>query len=253
MRELYATPQEYEALFTTLTRPQVASKIKLGNEVLDIAAGSAYFSIEVAIKHPSVKITAVDIFQGSVDRAGENIAARKLDDRITAIRMDASDLDFPDQCFDTVVNYLGFEDIHMTRGYGGVQKAIREVGRVLRPQGTFYFVAMPPDMMETEPQRLEVELFSWLCGATWLKSDEYISLLEEAGLVFRRKTPFYTGKKLTVDQAKEEIEYACEYAPIHYNVETSSFREAWEKFGESIQRHGLGHYSKTVLFEAEKR
>jgi SAM-dependent methyltransferase len=253
MKEKYSTPEEHKTLFTTLTRSQVAAKIKPGNKVLDIATGSAYFSIEVAVRHPYTKITAIDIFPGSVNRANKNITAKKLDGRITAIQMDASNLDFNDHSFDTVINYLGLEDIHMTRGYVGVKKTCQEVERVLKPGGAFYFVAMPPDMMKTEPQKIEVELFSWLCGATWLKSAEYISLLEDAGLVFKYKTAFYTGLKLTVDQAREEVKYACKYAPIHYGVETPGFQEAWVKYGNSIKSYGLGHYSKTVLFEARKR
>lgn len=252
MKEVYASSEECKTLFTTLTRSQVAHNIQLGQQVLDIATGSAYFSIELALTHPHTQITSIDIFDGAVTQAKAHIRAKNLDERITVLKMDASDLDFQDNRFDTVVNYLGLEDIHMTRGSLGVKQTFQEVHRVLKPGGSFYFVAMPPDAMETKPQQLEVEVFSWLCGATWLTTTEYLYLVEDAGLVFNTKTGFYTGRKLSVQQAREEIAYACQYVPIHYGVKTPSFTEAWEKYSWSIQCSGMGHYSKTVLFEVTK-
>ena len=166
--------------------------------------------------------------------------------------MDATSLYFPNDSFDTVVNYLGFEDIHMTRGVKGVEQAFFEVFRVLKSGGSFYFVAMPPDLMDSMAQRIEVDVFTWICGAKWLESDHYMGFAEAAGLNFREKKDYYTGKKLTVEQAKEEIEYACLNVPRNYGVEAKGFQETWEKFGELIELHGMGHYSKTVLFEFEK-
>jgi len=252
MNEVYATPEDYRTLFRTLTRSQVAAPLQLGPRVLDIAAGSAYFSIEVASQHPHTTLAAIDLCPGSVTHAHNHIAAANLAGRISVLAMDASTLGFSDECFDTVVNYLGLEDIHMTRGCRGVQQAFQEVHRVLTPGGRFYFVALPPDEMETTPQQLEVAVFSWLCGATWLTTAEYLQLVDAAGLVFTAKTSFYTGKKLSVEHAQEEIHYACTYAPLHYGVQTPSFQDAWARFGPAIQRYGLGHYSKTVLFETTK-
>jgi ubiquinone/menaquinone biosynthesis C-methylase UbiE len=252
MNEVYASPEDYRSLFRTLTRSQVAARLQLGPNVLDIAAGSGYFSIEVASQHPHTTLVAIDLFPESVTHAKKNIAATNLAERLTVLAMDASNLGFRDEGFDTVVNYLGLEDIHMTRGYRGIQQTFQEAHRVLKPGGRFYFVALPPDAMETTPQQLEVALFSWLCGATWLNTAEYRRLVDAAGLVFTAKTAFYTGKKLAVEQAREEINYACTYAPLHYGVQTPKFQDAWTRYGPSIQRCGLGHYSKTVLFETTK-
>ena len=107
-------------------------------------------------------------------------------------------------------------------------------------------------MMDSMAQRIEVNIFSWICGATWLESDHYIGLAEAAGFRFKEKHDYYTGKKLTVEQAKEEIEYACLNVTRNYGVEAKSFQETWEKYGALIIEHGMGHYSKTVLFEFVK-
>ena len=252
MLEKYASKDEYDNLFVTLTRDQVAEDIGVGGKVLDIAAGSAYFSIQVAEKNSDTSITAVDIFKGSVEQAKKNVKTAGLGDRIDVLQMDATVLDFQDNTFDTVVNYLGLEDIHMTRGKEGVRNTFQEAYRVLKPGGGFYFVVMPPDMMESMAQRIEVDVFSWICEAKWLESDQYRGLAEDAGFVYKQQNSYYTGKKLTKEQAREEIEYACLNVPRNYGVEAKGFQETWDRFGALIEEHGMGHYSKTVLFEFTK-
>jgi hypothetical protein len=160
---------------------------------------------------------------------------------------------FSNQSFDLVVNFLGLEDIHMTRGRAGVTRTFREVSRILRADGFFCFVAMPPERMDTEAQRTEVSLFSFACGATWLRADEYRSLLLNAGLQPLRDKDFRTGRKLTPTQAKREIEYAIENVPRTYGVAILPFATVWQELGDRIAQHGMGHYSKVVLFVAQKR
>jgi ubiquinone/menaquinone biosynthesis C-methylase UbiE len=63
---------------------------------LDIAAGSAYFSIEVANQHPHITVVAIDLFPGSVSHAKEHVAATNLVERLAVLIMDASNLGFPD-------------------------------------------------------------------------------------------------------------------------------------------------------------
>jgi len=85
---------------------------------------------------------------------------RPLSDRITGREMHAKSLEFKDGSFDHVVNFLGLEDIQMTRDRQGVEKAFKEAHRVLRPGDSFCFVAMPNDKAETHAQRNEIEGFS---------------------------------------------------------------------------------------------
>ena len=177
----------------------------------------------------------------------------QLSNRITLREMDASSLGFQAEIFDHVVNFLGLEDVHMTRGREGVEKAFKEAHRVLRPGGFFCFVAMPSDEAETHAQRNEIEVFSWICDATWLTRAEYMDLISGSGLALEYGKVFRTGKKLTVEQAKEEIVFACDNVPFIYGRPACSFDEAWERFGDSITEHGMGHYSRLELFVTRKR
>jgi ubiquinone/menaquinone biosynthesis C-methylase UbiE len=252
MIERYASKEEYSTLFTNLTREDIAKEIKIGKKVLDIAAGSSYFTIELAKRNPDSEFTAIDIYEGSIQQSKKNIKKARLHDRIRIIKMDATSLELPDESFDTVVNYLGLEDIHMTRERKGVVSAFNEVYRVLRPGGCFFFVAMPPDLMETVSQKTEVEVFGWICGAKWLSSKEYLGIIEETGFIFNRTRDYFTGLKLTVEQAREEIRYACENVERNYGVVAKGFDETWSRFGSQIEAYGMGHYSKTILFDITK-
>lgn len=253
MVERYASREEYKNLFTTLKRKETAEKIHVKGKTLDIATGPSYFAIQVAKTHTETTITGIDIFEGSIKTARKNIKKEGLQDRIKIIQMDATDLQFMDESFDIAINYLGLEDIHMTRGRKGVVQAFREIHRVLKPGGSFYFVVIPVGRLDTWAQRLEAEVFNWICGAKWLHHNEYLQILEETGFKLVGSHDFYTGLKLEVEQAKEEISYACRNVEKNYGINTPSFDETWCKFRERIEKHGMGHYSKTCLIKSRKK
>lgn len=254
MNEAYVSDEEYPTYFTRLEglRERVAEELRgIGGAVLDVAAGSAYFSMALAETHPVVRVTAIDI--SGLEAAAKNVEARGLTDRVTLREMDATSLGFPAGSFDHAVNFLGLEDIHMTRGREGVERTFSEVHRVLKPGGSFSFAAMPSDQAETPAQELEIEVFSWICDATWLTRAEYLELLDASGFDLMRSKVFRTGKKLTVEQAKEEILFACENVPVIYGKSTPTFDEAYGRFGERIENHGMGHYSRLELFVTRKK
>ena len=254
MGEAFVSDEEYPTYFTKLEgmRETVAAELgDLAGDVLDMATGSADFAIALARKHPDIHVTAIDI--NDLETARENVNEGKLSDRITLREMDASSLRFQAESFDHVVNFLGLEDIHMTRGREGVEKAFKEAHRVLKPDGSFCFVAMPSDKTETQAQRNEIEVFSWICDATWLTRTEYMDLISGSRLALEYSKMFRTGKKLTVEQAKEEIVFACDNVPAIYRRPARSFDEAWERFGDRITEHGMGHYSRLERFVTRKK
>ena len=181
MEEEYVSDEEYPTYFMRLRglRRSVAASLPLehGMKILDIATGSAYFAMELVRFDESLKITGVDISERSFEMAKRNIGENDLEGRLEMKLMDASRLRFKSSSFDMVVNFLDLEDIHMTRGLGGLRKTFSGVGRVVKPDGHFSFVVMPPEEAETPAQRLEVDVFSRICGATWLSADEYLELL----------------------------------------------------------------------------
>ncbi len=256
MIEEYVTNPEYETYFQKLNglRPRIAKDlpIKPGMRILDVATGGAFFALEVARRDTTLKVTGVEITQSGIRDSKKNIRREGLGDRVKVVEMDVTGMDFGPEEFDMAVNFAGLEDIHMTRGRVGVEKTFQEVARVLKPNGFFCFVVMPPEEMETEAQRIEVALFSYICDATWLSGAEYERMLENAGFMLNRKETYYTGKKLTPEQAQAEIKYVCKNDPKIYGIATPPFEQIWAKFGRQIEANGLGHYSKVMLMIASK-
>lgn len=254
--EHYVTDKEYATYFSKLNnlRRSIIKDIPVRPDmhVLDLAAGYGFFTIEVAQHDTTLTITGIDLSREGVAEARKNIEKKKLSNRVDIIEMDTTDMDFPDEHFDLVVNFLGLEDIYMTRERAGIQKTFSEVSRVLKPQSNFCFAIMPADRAETEAQKLEISLFSYICNATWMHADEYKSMLEYARFTLIGEKNYYTHKKLTPVQAKQEIRFACEHAPQMYGVTAVSFDDAWKRFGRYIEKHGLGHYSKVVVMTARK-
>lgn len=254
--EEYVTDKEYPTYYENLNnlRHRIVKDlpIKANMHILDIGSGYAYFTIEVAKVDRNLNVIGIDIAKNDVDKANKNIRNAGLQDRVKILQVDATQLTFAEKEFHIVVNFAGLEDIHMTRGRTGVQKTFQEVNRVLKPKGYFCFVVMPPEQMETNAQKLEVALYSYICDATWLSSREYEHILEQAGLTLVDKRSYYTRKKLTPQQAQGEIRFACENVPKIYSVSTLSFEEVWTRFKKDIEKHGLGHYSKVVLMVAQK-
>ena len=256
MIEQYVSADEYPTYFSKLNnlRRRIASDLPIepGMHVLDIATGSGFFAREITKCDSSFKITGIDISQNDIQNARRNIEKHSLAERIEIIEMDTTNMNFPNENFDATVNFLGLEDIHMTRGKDGVQKTFLEVNRVLKTDSYFCFVVMPPEEMETEAQKIEVALFSYICDATWLSTEEYEEMLERAGFNLIRKRSYYTGKKLSPEQAKAEIRFACKNVPKIYGINTTPFEDVWAKFGQDIEKNGLGHYSKVVLMITQK-
>jgi ubiquinone/menaquinone biosynthesis C-methylase UbiE len=256
IEEIYISDEEYRDYYVKLDnlRSRIAQDLPLVSHmsILDLATGYAYFAIEVAKLESSVVITGSDISVQGVFKAQKNIEQCGLADRINLVAMDATRMAFLENGFDMVVNFTGLEDIHMTRGKEGVLKTFLEVNRVLKPDAYFCLVVMPVDEMETQAQKIEVALYSYICNATWLTRQEYITMLERAGFDLIQEKQYRTGKKLTSEQACSEIRYACENVPEIYGISTPSFEDIWGKFGKDIDENGVGHMSKVLLMIAHK-
>lgn len=256
MIEEYIADSQYKDYFAKLNglRSEVAQvlAVRPGMRILDVATGCGHFAIEVARLEDALKVTGVDISENSVRKARENLTRHAVEDRVQVLEMDATNMAFDNEEFDMAVNFAGMEDIHMTKGKHGVRQTFLEVNRVLKPDSYFCFVVMPPEEMETRAQQIEAALFSYICSATWLSAFEYEDLLKKTRFRLIMKTNHYTGKKLTPGQAREEIRFACENVPRAYRIKTRPFDKAWARFGSDIEEHGLGHYSKVMLFIAQK-
>jgi len=109
-----------------------------GLHVLDLASGSGEPSLSVsAAIGPQGRVIATDLLLEMLEVAQENAAARGLTN-IDFRAADAEQLPFPDGLFDRVTCRFGIMFIP------DVQKALREMRRVLKPGGRVSFVTWGP-------------------------------------------------------------------------------------------------------------
>ncbi len=111
-----------------------------------------------------VKVVGIDISPSIIRRARRNIRRWNLQGNIEVMEMDATSMQFPKEEFDMVVDFTGLEDVQMTRGLIGIQQALFEVKRVLKSNCHFCITEMLSDEMKTEPEKLEMSVFSYICG-----------------------------------------------------------------------------------------
>jgi len=109
-----------------------------GLHVLDLASGSGEPALSVsAAIGPQGRVIATDLLLEMLEVAQENAAARGLTN-IDFRATDAEQLPFPDGLFDRVTCRFGIMFIP------DVQKALREMRRVLKPGGRVSFVTWGP-------------------------------------------------------------------------------------------------------------
>jgi ubiquinone/menaquinone biosynthesis C-methylase UbiE len=266
MKNEFMTDQEYEECFVEFwgIRSNIAHTLteyglKPGISVLDVPAGHGFFSYEVAKVIQRGEIHAVGLKNDleSFERFSRSLkteSERYYLDMITYSVMDAVNLGFPSEIFDFVVNFLGLEDINMTRGKKGVKKSLSEFVRVLTCNGVIQVtVCIEGD----EPdQVIAKEVMDYLgAQAVFYPKEFYVQELETLGVSIVAEKWFHTHKKMTAKQAEEELRFACDEPPkifSDYNVTTVPFDELWDKFGSRIETHGMAYYSDLCVLIGRK-
>lgn len=117
--------------------------------VLDAGAGSGRASLMVLLERPGSRVVALDLYEGyygiadnKPERLFANAARAGVEERIEARVGDMRDMPFGDASFDAAVSAYAID--HLSRD--GVERALAEVHRVLRPDGRFLLMVINPDI-----------------------------------------------------------------------------------------------------------
>jgi SAM-dependent methyltransferase len=149
-------------------------------EVLDVGAGSGRSTVMVLLARPEARVTALDIYSGhfgiddnTPDRLLSNARAAGAQERTAVVTGDMRDMPLADQRFDAAVSAFAID--HLNRE--GVDRALAEVARVLRPGGEFLLMVINVDgWVRTAYPLMHHGYFSHSDGAaTWREQ------LERAG------------------------------------------------------------------------
>jgi len=252
----YLTDEEYQTYWFRLEgiRKAVSDDLELTAKmnILDVGTGYGLFAIEMAKQLKRGEIVGIDIVDDDVAKARKLVAKAKVDDVVSIFKMDATDLAFQNNCFDFTTSFLGMRDIHMTRGRKGVKKAVEEMIRVVEPNGKIVLCITPPEDMETEDQKIAVEVEGKVFGAVSLPEKFYMDVFRDNNVALKEKRAYYTKKKLTANQTKIELSEGIEIARKIYGREVPSFEEVWDRYGKTIEAFGYGMYSKIVMLQGQK-
>ncbi len=129
----------------SLKRPgQTGQALRL--EILDLGVGTAQIPIELALRAPTVHITAIDAAESMLTLARDNVAAAKLSDRIKLALADAKNLPFHTASFPVVISNSIVHHISNPRD------VVAEAVRVTAPGGLLFHrdLARPRDEAELE-------------------------------------------------------------------------------------------------------
>jgi ubiquinone/menaquinone biosynthesis C-methylase UbiE len=114
----------------------------VGKRVLEIGCGRGV-GMEILLSLGADHVTGFDLDPRMISLAGLRLA--KYGDRTRVFIGDAEAVDVPDACFDAVVDY---GVIHHIPHW---QQALKEIARVLKPGGTFYFEDLLRNLITTWP------------------------------------------------------------------------------------------------------
>ncbi|MBU7031532.1 MAG: class I SAM-dependent methyltransferase [Theionarchaea archaeon] len=265
MSNEYMTDEEYAECFMKfwgirkdIARLLTEYGLKKGAVVLDIPSGHGLFALEIAkiispgTVHAIGLMNDVETFE-NLSRSLQRDNSRLLEG-IQYHAMDGTRLGFKSDSFDFVVNFLGFEDINMTRGKEGIMQAVRECARVLRSGGIFQLTLCLEG--EEPDEKIAREAFEILgCNALFYPKEYYIQHLTHCGIKVCDERWFHTHRKMTARQAREELSFACTEIPIifsSYGISTISFDSLWDRLKDRIEAHGMAYYSHLCVLIGEK-
>ena len=114
-------------------RKKVAQVVgyKQPKSILDIATGTGDLAIVLAKNTNAEKIIGLDIAAKMLDVGKEKIANKNLSNRIEMVLGDSEKLPFNENSFDAITVAFG------VRNFENLEKGLREIYRVLKPNGTF--------------------------------------------------------------------------------------------------------------------
>jgi ubiquinone/menaquinone biosynthesis C-methylase UbiE len=117
-----------------------------GQQILDVAGGSAVWSIAMLERDPEGHATVID-FPSVIHVAEDYVQHHHLEERYTYWAGDLEEMEIPDASFDIAV----MANICHTLGPVATQKAVQKLAKALRPGGRLAIVDFVPDDRRAKP------------------------------------------------------------------------------------------------------
>lgn len=255
MKLQYFTDEEYERAFDEFgdMRKKIAnlleSEVDAAPEIiLDVPAGHGYLGAELAQSFPNSRILALGLPNDYLTYTylrNSKAYPQEIWNRFQYLISDAIEIPLSNQSCNIVANFLGLEDIMMTRGVKGVESILFEMARIVSKSGLVEISLV--EYGDSPEERVAKDVWDTIgLNCVFQNRDWYMNKLIEYGLSLSAEEVLTFPKKMTANQAKEELEFACENTPktfSSFGVKAISFSELWEKFGDRIKEHGMAYWS----------
>lgn len=113
-------------------RKRVVAILKNKNPktILDIATGTGDLAINL-VKTGAEKVVGLDISAGMLEVGKQKVADKDLGDKVEMVLGDSENLPFEENSFDAITVAFG------VRNFETLEKGLKEILRILRPEGTF--------------------------------------------------------------------------------------------------------------------
>lgn len=118
--------------------------------ILDVATGTGDFAIEAIRMGLDAQVTGLDLSAGMLENGKEKIKKRRYEDKIEMIQGDSENLPFDDNSFDAYT--VGFG----VRNFENLDKGLREMHRVLKPNGTTVILEL------SKPKMFPIKQLFWI-------------------------------------------------------------------------------------------
>lgn len=166
-----------------LWRKRLAEEISDGEDVLDVATGTAEVAIEIARKRPAARVIGIDPSENMLRIAKEKVGALGFSDRIELVSGAAESLSFEEKRFDSVTIAFG---IRNTVDY---RLSLEEMRRVLRDGGKLLVLefAIPRNPLFRPVYMFYFRVVMPLVGSFYGRGKEYRYLSESAAAFPQRE------------------------------------------------------------------
>jgi len=260
----YFTDKEYENAFIEFggARQKIAEKVReLSNieegVILDLLSGHGLLSAEMAQCFPKSRILGIGLHNDVLSFKQvlkSDIFPQKTWTYFHYLACNATSLPIRSATCDIVTNFLGLEDLHMTSGRSGVERTIDEVERVSKKDALIQISYVDYGISPTEVLTKEIWDSIGL-NAIFYEREEYLRMFEERLFYPLEEFKIVIKKKMTPNQAKAELMFACEEAPIlfsNFGVKSITFDDLWSKFGERLEKYGMAFWSQIQVIILSK-
>lgn len=262
----YFTDEEYQRAFSDFEgiRTKIAEFLKQRftvetGRILDLLAGHGYLSAELARVFPQATLYATGLrndLESFLKLKQSEHYPKNVWRHVKYVDCDVTSLPFDDYYFDLAANFLGLEDVMMTKGRHGLSTMISEVSRVIRPNGVIEIALV--EYGDTPEERVAEEIWSSIgLNAVFLDKAFYVGEFQKHGFSQHEEWVLQVRKKMTCPQAEEELRFACEQAPkifSEYDIKALTLDRLMDRFGERIQEHGMAFYPnvRILIFERDR-